>query len=69
MRERGRSDRFTYEPMPSIRIPRDLLGQQLDRDLAAQRRIVCEIHLAHSASAEAFENAVAADGSGLGLQM
>jgi hypothetical protein len=44
--------RFACEPSEPIWIVGEGVGQELQRDVAIQLRVVCAIHLAHAASAE-----------------
>jgi len=61
VRKRGHGTGLAFEPRERHRIVGDLGGQHLDRDLAAETRIACAIHLAHAARAEQRDNVVRAE--------
>jgi hypothetical protein len=58
VRERGDGARFGFEPRAALGIGGDVGGQRLDRDLAAEPRVACAIHVAHTAGAERREDFV-----------
>ncbi len=55
--------RFTLEPLPAVRIVRQMFRQCLDRDRAVQARIDSAIHLAHAACADERLQIVGAEGA------
>ena len=59
--ERGQRLRFAREARDAIRIVREHVGQDLDRDVAVQLRIARAIHLAHSAFAQLGDDLVRAE--------
>ena len=56
--ECGRRPRLAVQPIARGRVFLERLGQELDRHLATQLRVVGEKHLAHAAFAEAGEDAI-----------
>ena len=52
MVQRGERLRLAREPGETIRVEREELRQDLDRDVAIQLRVAGAIHLAHSARAK-----------------
>src|SRR5438045_1415371 len=56
MIEGGGSLGFQFETLQTLRIPRLVVGKDLDRDVTLQRSIACAIDLAHSARAEWAED-------------
>ena len=53
--------RFLLEPVEPLRVRRVLRRQQLERDAAAQPRIVRQVHLAHPTNSESLLDAVMAE--------
>ena len=67
--ERREQFGFALEPREPLRIVRKCLGQDLDRDLAIERRVDRFPDNAHAARAEAFDEAVVKEhGAGLDRQ-
>ena len=56
MIQRREHFRFALKPADAIRIARELVRQDFDRNLALQFRIASAIHLAHAAFAEQCDN-------------
>ena len=56
--ERGEHARLALEPRQALGVARELVGQDLDRDLAAELGVASAIHLAHAADAELREDLV-----------
>src|SRR5262249_44378457 len=61
MIQRRGNPRFTVEPVERLRVRGELGRQKLDRDLPAEPHVFRAINDAHSAAAEALENAVVSD--------
>ncbi len=68
MVQRGCRARFAAETFDGLGVLRNIVGQKLQRHIAAQPRILGLVHHAHSAAAELFDDAVmgnrAADNGG-----
>ena len=58
MVQRGRGTRLLLEPAEGVRIPRDGLGQELERDEPVQADVFGLVHHAHSAATHLFDDAV-----------
>src|ERR1035437_965740 len=58
MREGGDGTGLALEAGKRLRIGRDGLGEDLDRDLAAQPRVACPVDLAHAACPEGSDDLV-----------
>src|SRR5262249_20605278 len=58
MIEGGEDLRFPFEPREAVGVVDEGLGQDLQSDLAPQRRIVRSIHLSHPARTECGEDFV-----------
>ena len=58
MVQRRSSARFALEPLQRLRIAVQRLGQELQRDPAAQPRVFCAVDDAHPARAQPLEDAV-----------
>ena len=61
MVQRREDARFALKPIQAIRIAGEGRWQNLDRDVAAERRVVRTIYLTHAARPERRENPVGAD--------
>ena len=59
---RGRAG-FLFEAVEAIDIGREDTGQDLDRDVTAEPRIACPVHLAHAARAECGHDLVGPEAS------
>ena len=59
--ERARRPRFLLEAAEPVRASRERLWKDLERDVAAEARVVSPEHLAHAARAEQPEHLVGAD--------
>jgi hypothetical protein len=59
--ERGEHLRFPLEARQAIRVQREGLGQDFQRDVASELRIPRPVHLAHPARAEQVQNLVRAE--------
>jgi len=62
MIQRRSSPSFLLEPSQTFRVTGVLLRQHLDRHLAAQAGVLAEVHLAHAALTERFEDLVMTEG-------
>ena len=60
--ERGDGARFALETGAAIGVVGESLRQHLERDLAAELRVLGEVHLAHAAGAQRAEDPVVRDG-------
>jgi hypothetical protein len=60
--ERGRGLRFTVEPAERQRIHRDLIGQEFQRDEAAELDVFGLVNHSHAAAAKHGDDAVVRDG-------
>src|SRR5262245_5375626 len=60
VRERSDGLRLPLEASTPIRVGRNRVGQDFDRDVAAEPRIASSIHLAHSAGAQGRNDLVRA---------
>jgi len=49
---------FAFEPRQSLEIPRERLGQDLQRDVTIQPRVARTIHLAHATGSERRQDRV-----------
>ncbi len=58
--EKSRGFRLLLEPAQAIGVLRERRGQDLDRDLSAEARVLRTVHLAHSAGADRTEDLVGA---------
>ena len=58
MVQRGDRARFALEPLPANRVARELRGQDLDRDVAHETRVVGAIDLAHAATAQRLDDLI-----------
>src|SRR5262245_51725577 len=67
MVERGGGARLLFEAAHASGVPGELFGQQLDRDLAAELRILSQVDFAHPTSAQWSKQAVMRNG-GIGRQ-
>jgi hypothetical protein len=71
MREGRDRAGFPFEPGERLRIPGEVIGQDLDSDFAVEPRIPGAIDLAHAARAQGREDLVrpetGADGNGHGM--
>ena len=65
MLHRGHRARLTQEPLDGTVGRGGRLRDQLDRDPAAERRVLCEVDLSHPARAEQSHDLVAGDRNGL----
>ena len=54
--------RLTLQPRQPVDVVGELLGQHLDGDLAHQVGVLGQVHLAHAALAERFEDLVMTKG-------
>ena len=61
MVERGDGARLGVEPPQAIRVVGDRQRRQLQRDGTLEPGVVCPVHLAHAAGADARVDAIAAD--------
>ena len=61
MVERAGRPRFLLEAAKPVRVSRDSLREDLERDVAAEARVVGPVHLAHAARAEQSEHLIGAD--------
>ena len=61
MVERGQRFGFTSEAGEPIGVVRERCGQDFERDIAIERRIVRAIHLAHAADTEERRDVIDAD--------
>ena len=66
MRERGNGFGFGFEAAAHLRIGRDMLGHDFDRDFAVEPQIARAIHFAHAARAERRQNFVLSEALPLG---
>ena len=60
--QRGEHPRLALEAREAIRVARERAGQDLDRDVAPELRVVRLVHLAHAARAEQRLQLIAAEG-------
>lgn len=58
MAQRGRRPRFLLEAAQAIGIGREDVGQDLDRDVAAEPRVMGAIDLSHAAAANQRQDVV-----------
>src|SRR5882724_5819250 len=58
----GGGTRFLLEPLNGVTVPRQLFGQELQGDQAAELDILRLVHYTHPAATELFQNAVMRDG-------
>ena len=58
MVHRGEKVSLALEPCETLRIPREILGQELDRYFTAQRGVASSVNDAHSAGTELFDDLV-----------
>ena len=63
VRERGDCLGFALEARQRVRIPREQVGQQLDRHVAIEPRVARAIDLAHASRAEGGLDDIRADAS------
>ena len=61
MVQRRQHPRLAFEARKPIRVRQEVVGHDLDGDIAAQLRVVGTIHVAHSTGAEERENFVRTD--------
>ncbi len=61
MIERGEHEGFTLKPGEAIRIVREQVGEDFERDVALQLRVARSVHLAHAASAKVRDDFVGTD--------
>ncbi len=61
MIQRSGSTSFLLEACQALRVAGVLFRQHLDRHLAAQARVLAEVHLAHAARTEQLEDLVGAE--------
>ncbi len=59
MIQRGQDARFALEPREPVAVGGERRRQELDRDLAPERRVAGPVHLTHPARAQPVENLVA----------
>ena len=62
MIQRGSGSGFAAEALERLRIARQFVRQKLQRDEAAQLRILSSIDHAHASAAQLLDDAVARDG-------
>ena len=60
--ERARAARLLLEAAHAVGVHRELRGQQFERHLSPQPRVLCEIDFAHPADAQHGHDPVRADG-------
>ena len=63
MIERRRRARLAAEPLDRLRIPGDVVGQELQRDVPPEPRVPGLVDHAHPAPAQLFQDAVVGDGA------
>ncbi len=61
MIQRSGGASFVLEPAQAIRVGGERLGQHLDRDIAAQARVMGTIHFPHAPGTEERHDAVAGE--------
>ena len=59
--QRGRRTRLSVEPAERVRIPRDCLGEKLERDEPVQANVLGLVHHTHPATADSSDDAVVGD--------
>ncbi len=63
MVERGSGARFATESLDSLSVMRNIVGQEFQRDIATETRVLGLINHTHSAAADLFEHVVMRDGA------
>ena len=59
--ERGSGPRLALEALERLRVPRDVLGKELQSDVAPQARVLGAVDDAHAAAAQLLDDPVAGD--------